>query len=261
METDRSSRARVDRCDETVESWAPRLGIVSGRRIWRVRVDGGAADHEWHVVARAGERPLVLELAISRDRWARFTACVWDAPPWADGLGERLGADADLRRVRTVLLAGVTPATPLFEVRDVLEDDEEESWIAWRPCDRDAVADLVTASAGAALERVARRHGLELDATGLATIAAARARGAAEVNGVDVIGLDHARTVSAVSFAGAPALLIASVTVVDEQPFEDVLAAHAPALRLVPFAGPERAGEVLLQQEPGVALPGIAPGA
>jgi hypothetical protein len=102
-----AQRAKT-RCDEKVEIWAPRLAIVSGRRTWRVRVDGGAADHEWHVVARVGERPLVLELVTSGDRWARFTACVWDAPPWADALDERLGADADLRRVRTVLLAGVT---------------------------------------------------------------------------------------------------------------------------------------------------------
>jgi hypothetical protein len=256
MATEWSGGVRVERCDERVEIWAPRLGVVRGRRVWRVRASGDAANHEWQVVERGEGHPLILELVVSGDGWPRHTARVWEAPPWIGALDERLGRAPDLRRVRSVLLADVVPATRLFDVRDGWEEDgEEERGIDWYACEPDAVSERLTACAGEALDRAARRLGLELDASRMTTLAAARAESVGESNGVAVIGCEHARTVSVVAFAGAPALFVASVTAVDDEAFEEVLAARAPELRLVPFAGAERAAEVLLEQEPGVALP------
>jgi hypothetical protein len=254
-ETAGSGGVKVERRDEPVELWTPRLGRVTARRRWVVEADEPERTTRWHVVERDGAPPLVLEEWHGAVRgWTAARGRAWEAPPWLGALEERLGSSPTPARARAVLLAGVAPAWPLFETSEEVEDepdDDQPPPSPWTGCPLDPAAADLAASAHRLAAAAAEALGLDLVAASPARPLSAACRwGSGYSWGVPVIGWSALRVASEVRFAGAPALLVAETTAFDDHPYE----LDRPSMRVVPFTAAIDVERVVLEEAPGFPL-------
>ncbi len=253
-----NGRVKVARAEGSLERWAPRLGRVQLQRQWTLDEEGEGDLESWLVGDARYRGRLVLAVRSLEPAagWPREGAWFWEAPPWADRLGELTGPSCSVERAHALLLDGIAPATLLYDVVDGEEDEEEKRPERWTPCLPDALASRLAERAAGAVEALARAKGLELAARP-EPVAVARGKGCHEACGVAVVGWTALRVALAASWGGAPALVLAHISADECEELDIPVASQHPALWLFPFAGTAAAPRLVVNLQGAVRLPDV----
>ncbi len=113
----------------------------------------------------------------------------------------------------------------------------------------------IVPAARRAIEEAAQRSGVWLDASEFTPLAAARREWAGRAFGVEVVRFLTWRAVGEIRIGRSSGLLVAELTLVDDEPGDDALAREGVALRVVAFATPADAERIALEPVPGELVP------